>query len=238
MHFQKPVIAPKPQLPPRPQSISPTPPPSNNKSQNVRQRPASLSAAQNATLTSDRPSNLPIGAAKDSPQTTGSAESPEKLSLKARLKLFEKEIEQQGQAPSKKAEKKFSFLNADEVAKLREEEAKRLASRSQVEIERLASTAQIEADEAADKAIDLHEQLDGVLVRKASQNEAVQLVHTAKAERRMREKAEREGEAMEELGGGEDMSPAAKRALDAERRAAWRKARLKSLENVSSVKVC
>ncbi len=108
---------------------------------------------------------------------------------------------------------------------------RRLASRSQLEIEKLASSAQIEADEAADKAIDLHEQLEGVLVRRPSQNEAQQMIHTAKAERRMREKAEREGEATTTAPGEEDLTPAEKRALDAERRAAWRKARLKSLEN-------
>ena len=86
-------------------------------------------------------------------------ESPEKLSLKARLKLFEKEIEQQGStAPVPRTgksfsprpvcmhlpknnssfvlqfvhssytnlilflDKKFSFLNADELAKMKEEE--------------------------------------------------------------------------------------------------------------------
>ena len=46
-------------------------------------------------------------------------------------------------------------------------------------------------------------------------------------------------------GGGEfeedddssSLSPAEKRALDAERRAEWRKARLRSLENVSSLPV-
>ena len=54
-------------------------------------------------------------------------ESPEKLSLKARLKLFEKEIEQQGSAPAPKPEKKFSFLNADEIAKMKEEEGKSLS---------------------------------------------------------------------------------------------------------------
>ena len=100
----------------------------------------------------------------------GHDESPEKLSLKARLKLFEKEIEQQGNtAPLPRtgqsvqnqtrykdqkgflgrcheicvcvyvdsnpifnvilffisnADKKFSFLNADELAKMKEEEGK------------------------------------------------------------------------------------------------------------------
>ncbi len=105
-----------------------------------------------------------------------------------------------------------------------------------MEIEKIASSAQLEADEAADSAIDLHEQLDGVLVRKSSQqNEAQQMIHTAKAERRAREKLEREGGFVppEE----DSMSAAEKRALDAERRAQWRKARLKSLENVSR-KIC
>jgi len=51
-------------------------------------------------------------------------ESPEKLSLKARLKLFEKAIEQQGQVPVPKREKKFSFLSPHEVTKMKEEEGK------------------------------------------------------------------------------------------------------------------
>ena len=49
-------------------------------------------------------------------------ESPEKLSLKARLKLFEKEIQIQGSAPAPVVERKFSFLNPDELAKMKEEE--------------------------------------------------------------------------------------------------------------------
>ena len=61
------------------------------------------------------------------------------------------------------------------------------------------------------------------------------MIHTAKAERRMRERMEREGGGgAEEHGEDEDdLTPTEKRAQDAERRAAWRKARLKSLENVS-----
>ena len=79
------------------------------------------------------------------------------------------------------------------------------------------------------------------------------MVHTAKADRLMRERAEREAAALAAEAGGdlgdypgleaeeaadelEQMSPAEKRALDAERRAAWRKARLKSLENVSETR--
>lgn len=60
-----------------------------------------------AAEAAERPTELPISS---EPAPTGgpSAESPEKLSLKARLKLFEKEIEQQGSAPApKQGEKKW-----------------------------------------------------------------------------------------------------------------------------------
>ncbi len=49
----------------------------------------------------------------------------------------------------------------------------------------------------------------------------------------MRERLEREGEPIpEELENLDHLSPEEKKAVEAERRAAWRKARLKSLENV------
>ena len=54
----------------------------------------------------------------------------------------------------------------------------------------------------------------------------------------MSEAADGGGGEFEEADDGDDesssLSPAEKRALDAERRAEWRKARLRSLENVSS----
>ena len=64
-----------------------------------------------------------------------------------------------------------------------------------------------------------------------------QPIHTAKAERRMRERmseADGGGELEEDDDESSNLSPAEKRAQDAERRAEWRKARLRSLENVSS----
>ena len=90
------------------------------------------SPARKAKSVGERPSNLPVpvealAAIAGSPSIEGHDESPEKLSLKARLKLFEKEIEQQGSvAPAPKTEKKFSFLNPDEIAKMKEEEEKRI----------------------------------------------------------------------------------------------------------------
>ena len=55
-------------------------------------------------------------------------------------------------------------------------------------------------------------------------------------ERLLRERLEREGEPLpEELETLDHLSPEEKKAYDAERRVAWRKARLKSLENVSGL---
>ena len=94
------------------------------------------------------------------------------------------------------------------------------------EIEKLAASAQDEADREADAALEQADQIEGVL-RKTSD---VQMIHTAKAERRMRERMAQEGgHDLEDE--DENMSAAEKRALDAERRQAWRQARLKSLEN-------
>merc|ERR1711997_651287 len=56
--------------------------------------------------------------------------------------------------------------------------------------------------------------------------------YTAKGERLLRERFEREGEPLpEELENLDHLSPEEKKAYEAERRVAWRKARLKSLEN-------
>ena len=52
--------------------------------------------------------------------------------------------------------------------------------------------------------------------------------HTAKAERRLREQLERDGADLSEL---ENLTEAERKSMDSEKRAAWRKARLQSLEN-------
>ena len=141
----------------------------------------------------------------------------------------------------------------------------------------------IAVEQAQDKTLEDVEEMDDMRMgirsqasRKtsapASLSTGSHMLHTAKGERRLREKVEREGidnlpeeeqgiilvnyfeehyfyfsnysqdylalislfflaaiaEAMDE-----NLSPAEKRSMEAERRAAWRKARLKSLENVS-----
>ena len=61
----------------------------------------------------------------------------------------------------------------------------------------------------------------------------IQKIHFFSGERLLRERLEREGEPLpEELETLDNLSPEEKKAYEAERRVAWRKARLKSLENV------
>lgn len=54
-------------------------------------------------------------------------------------------------------------------------------------------------------------------------------MHTVKAERRVKEEEDEDKEREDE----KRFSPADRRRLEAEKRAAWRQARLRSLENVS-----
>ena len=80
--------------------------------------------------------------------TSTDSPMPELLSLKDRLKLFEKEIEDQHKEPEPKKDRKFSFLSQDEVDKMKEEEAKRIASMTAINMEAFESlTSQISNDE-------------------------------------------------------------------------------------------
>ena len=135
---------------------------------------------------------------------------------------------------------------------------------TKMEIEKSALAAQLEAESEVDQTLERVEQvgrkqslflgdniisfniwqIEGVLRRPSHDSlpsssgsaAAGRLIHTAKAERPLRERMEREGVNEDDADDNDDsseaMSPAEKRALDAEKRAAWRKARLKSLENV------
>merc|ERR1712008_640096 len=94
----------------------PPPPPQTSTKPHVAPKPTNVpsSPARKAKSVGQQPSGLPVpievlAAMAGSPSfLEGHDESPEKLSLKARLKLFENEIEQQGSAaPAPKAEKKF-----------------------------------------------------------------------------------------------------------------------------------
>ncbi|KAK8394988.1 hypothetical protein O3P69_006032 [Scylla paramamosain] len=164
-------------------------------------------------------------------------QSPGKMTLKDRMKFFEDEMKRDKAGPPKE-NKKFSFLSQDEVSKMKEDEDRRVANMT---VEQLADLSRLEDVEemADDLALQLgvdsdrhhykyndRDILEGL--RETSETDSsyrssseVSGVRTAKAERRVK------GTEGEE----EHLSPAEKRRLEAEKRAAWRQARLRSLEN-------
>ena len=117
---------------------------------------------------------------------------------------------------------------------------------TRIEFDKLTAAAESEADANIDENLDRVSAIESVLHLPPQQPTSADAdtglssggehfsmtVHTAKGERRLREKLEREGYPVPPELEDDAMSPSEKRAVDAERRVAWRKARLKSLENV------
>ncbi|KAF5299202.1 hypothetical protein FQA39_LY02375 [Lamprigera yunnana] len=136
-----------------------------------------------------------------------------KLSVSDKKKFFENAMEE-CQNPTPKPEKVFSYLSADEVERMRAEEEKKIATLSRAEINSLSGL-----DNSDDESVDLPSS------RPAS---TIGIVRTAKAERRLRDHLREEGLLTDE--DESTLSPAEERTLRAEKRAAWRQARLKSLE--------
>ncbi|XP_024892255.1 protein lap4 isoform X7 [Temnothorax curvispinosus] len=155
-----------------------------------------------------------------------------KMSVSDKKKLFESAMEEHLK-PSPKPDKIFSFLSQDEVEKMRQEEEKKIATLTRDE---LKSWAQLDENEGLEDLDTMDDQDNGRPNSRLSSRTSIPLiqnipssVRTAKAERRLKERLMQEG-----LISDEDeehlLSPAEQRALRAEKRAAWRQARLKSLE--------
>ncbi|XP_031338522.1 protein scribble homolog isoform X5 [Photinus pyralis] len=151
------------------------------------------------------------------PQATTPPQSPKnvsaKLSVSDKKKFFESAMEE-SQHPTPKPEKVFSYLSADEVERMRAEEERKIATLSRADINSL-SVLEHSDDES----------VESQPIRPAS---TIGIVRTAKAERRLRDRLREEGLLTDE--DDFNLSPAEERTLRAEKRAAWRQARLKSLE--------
>ncbi|XP_023245294.1 protein lap4 [Copidosoma floridanum] len=159
--------------------------------------------------------------------------APAKLSVSDRKRLFENAMEEHLK-PSPKPEKVFSFLSQDEVEKLKQEEEKKIATLTRDE---LKSWAQIDENEGLEDDDHVEEQDSRRPNSRLSSRTAIpilqnvpSIVRTAKAERRLKEKMIQEGLLLSDEDDENNLSPAEQRALKAEKRAAWRQARLKSLE--------
>ncbi|XP_042216452.1 protein lap4-like isoform X8 [Homarus americanus] len=178
------------------------------------------------------------------PQTSTTEEtlkdSPKKMTLKDRMKFFEEEMKKDKAGPPKE-NRKFSFLSQDEVAKMKEDEDRRVANMTPEQLANLSRLEDVEemADDLAQqfgvnsdfdhRKYNDHDIMEGLVDNSDKENTIRSnnesgIVRTAKAERRAQS---REGQVNEE----DQLSPADRRRAEAEKRAAWRQARLKSLEN-------
>ncbi|KAL3279121.1 hypothetical protein HHI36_016635 [Cryptolaemus montrouzieri] len=118
---------------------------------------------------------------------------------------------EESQKPNK-PEKVFSYLSADELEKLKAEEDKQIA--------RDLSNLNLNSAEHSDN--------DSVESPNTRPSSVIGIVRTAKAERRFKDQLRESGLLTDE--DEANLSPAESRQKKAEKRAAWRAARLKSLE--------
>uniref|UniRef100_A0A665U3D4 Protein scribble homolog n=1 Tax=Echeneis naucrates TaxID=173247 RepID=A0A665U3D4_ECHNA len=139
------------------------------------------------------------------PPSPGGKDSPEQRSFRDRQKYFEIDVKQQ---TPEKPKPRVSLVGEDDLKKMREEEARKFEQRAQEYL--------LDEDEE-DEEEDLAKQVAAAPIR------------TAKAERRHQERLRMQSPELA-VAPDKDLSPAEKRALEAEKRAMWRAARMKSLE--------
>uniref|UniRef100_A0A7M4F918 Scribble planar cell polarity protein n=1 Tax=Crocodylus porosus TaxID=8502 RepID=A0A7M4F918_CROPO len=152
----------------------------------------------------------------------GGLHSPEQRSFRERQKYFEIEVKQQ---QVDKPPKRVSLVGEDDLKKMKEEEARKLQQKRAMLLE---EEEEEEEEEDVGKPVpDMSTQLSPVYPGAGGESGAP--VRTAKAERRHQERLRMQSP---ELLSSQDkeLSPAERRALEAEKRAMWRAARMKSLE--------
>ncbi|XP_078585621.1 protein scribble homolog isoform X38 [Branchiostoma floridae x Branchiostoma japonicum] len=179
--------------------------------------------------------------------------SPEKLDFRAKQARFEMEIAQQkGGTLPKAKDKRVSLISNDDLANLKAEEEKRMLSMSQDELmaqyqedypditddslfhdsssfNRMSIASSTTSDDSAFRDLSLQE-------TSTSRSNTSPLaptppdIRTAKAEKRYYERLKAMSPESVTSDPDRALSPAEERARQAEKRAAWRQARMKSLE--------
>ncbi|KAL1505725.1 hypothetical protein ABEB36_005223 [Hypothenemus hampei] len=142
-----------------------------------------------------------------------SPNQPVKQSVSDRKKFFENAMEE-SQKPAKK-EKVFTYLSPNEIQNLKAEEDRIISNLSSGDINSIHTLSYSDNESLESQPIS----------RPASH---IGIIRTAKAEKRWRDRQREEGLLTDEDDVG--LSPAEERARRAEKKAAWRAARLKSLE--------
>ncbi|NWU99064.1 SCRIB protein, partial [Upupa epops] len=192
------------------------------------------------------PLSHPLLETQVTPQSTGGLHSPEQRSFRERQKYFEIEVKQQ---QMDKPPKRVSLVGEDDLKKMKEEEARKLQQKRTLLLE---EEEEVEEEEVVKQVPEMNvqssiiiegveykvERLNGRSIQTSTTRlslsypgvgDPVAPVRTAKAERRHQERLRMQSPEL--LSGQEkELSPAERRALEAEKRAMWRAARMKSLE--------
>uniref|UniRef100_A0A670ZTZ0 Protein scribble homolog n=1 Tax=Pseudonaja textilis TaxID=8673 RepID=A0A670ZTZ0_PSETE len=162
-------------------------------------------------------------------QWVGRPHSPEQRTFRERQKYFELELKQP--LPAGKPLKRVSLVGEEDLKKMKEEEARKLQQKRVQLLEEEEEEEEEEQSRGPPSSIFI----EGVEYRVEKQNgnslppSLGVPVRTAKAERRHQERLR--VQSPELLATPEkELSPAERRALEAEKRAMWRAARMKSLE--------
>ncbi|NXP12960.1 SCRIB protein, partial [Thinocorus orbignyianus] len=190
------------------------------------------------------PLSHPLLGTQVAAHSPGGLHSPEQRSFRERQKYFEIEVKQQ---QMDKPPKRVSLVGEDDLKKMKEEEARKLQQKRTLLLEEEAEEEEM-AKQAPEMGVQSSVIIEGVeykverLNGRNSQSPATRLsplylgagdtvapVRTAKAERRHQERLRMQSPEL--LSAQEkELSPAERRALEAEKRAMWRAARMKSLE--------
>ncbi|NXY66082.1 SCRIB protein, partial [Callaeas wilsoni] len=176
-------------------------------------------------------------------RAAGGQHSPEQRSFRERQKYFEIEVKQQH---LDKPPKRVSLVGEDDLKKMKEEEARKLQQQRALLLEEEAEEDEEvrQMPEVVQSSVIIEgveykvERLNGRSIQAPAARlspsflgtvDAGAPVRTAKAERRHQERLRMQSPEL--LSGQEkELSPAERRALEAEKRAMWRAARMKSLE--------
>uniref|UniRef100_A0A8C2TKE8 Protein scribble homolog n=1 Tax=Coturnix japonica TaxID=93934 RepID=A0A8C2TKE8_COTJA len=154
-------------------------------------------------------------------QVTAAGWGPEQRSFRERQKYFEVEVKQQ---QVDKPPKRVSLVGEDDLKKMKEEEARKLQQKRTLLLEEEAVLMWMRA-----ACFSLLLSLRRLSPLSLAAGDALAPVRTAKAERRHQERLRMQSPEL--LSSQEkELSPAERRALEAEKRAMWRAARMKSLE--------
>uniref|UniRef100_A0A8C5WDQ2 Protein scribble homolog n=1 Tax=Leptobrachium leishanense TaxID=445787 RepID=A0A8C5WDQ2_9ANUR len=146
------------------------------------------------------------------PLSSQGLDSPEQRSFRERQKYFEMDMKQQ---QAERPPKRVSLVGEDDLRKMREEEARK------IQLKREQLLREEEEGDAAGEA-------DTRPAGPSTPTNAGARVRTVKAEKRLQERLRVQSPELTEQ--EMQLSPAERRALQAEKRAMWRAARMKSLE--------